>query len=306
MPGFHLDRTGFRHGVLAIAALGALVASMWTSSSFIGPLSKHPFPQTPKIQTAYSVASQFSIAILVLNALTALVITIMSLVVDWHLDLRIPAYAEYAWVATALFIETIVIILTGVSAPPVVCSIHGSSQQVPPPEIVSAIAICSNWKAILSSSLIAMVFLTFHLAWHLIFRIWHRSALANRPNTPVDMWKTPLPLHYPISPREKQKDEDESFVTLEENGSAPVESGALHPRNVTSTPVAARKAQLSVKEPTKGHATRVPSIRVSVGDLETATSRDDVSFESTKAREPVPPGFEIVIETRKPNSKENS
>ena len=51
------------------------------------------------------VASRFSIAILVLNAFTALVITIMTLVVDWHFDLHIPAYAEYAWVATVLCIE---------------------------------------------------------------------------------------------------------------------------------------------------------------------------------------------------------
>lgn len=51
------------------------------------------------------VASRFSIAILVLNAITALVITVMALIVDWHFDLRIPAYAEYAWVAVVLCIE---------------------------------------------------------------------------------------------------------------------------------------------------------------------------------------------------------
>ncbi|KAF8604105.1 hypothetical protein BDV93DRAFT_544390 [Ceratobasidium sp. AG-I] len=281
MTGSHLERTGFRHGVLAIAALGALVAALWSSSSFIGPLSSRPFIQTPRIQNAYS-------AILVLNAFTALVITIMVLVVDWHFDLHIPAYAEYGWVATVLSIEIIGIVLTGVSAPPEVCSAGDSLMR-------------SSWFLSNTTGLV-----TLHLAWHIVFRVWHRSVLVNRPNTPVDMWRTPLPRHYPISPREKQKNEDPNFMTLEENGPAPADSEALDPYNLMFAPVATRKAQRSAKEAAKEHAAQAPSARVSAEDLENAPSRDNLSFTSTKAGELIPPGLDIVIETRKPHPKKSS
>lgn len=153
------------------------------------------------------------------------------------------------------------------------------------------------------SRLIYPLLVTFHLAWHIIFRAWHRATLANRPATPVDMWKTPLPRNYPIDPREKQKDEDPNFMALEENSVAPVDSDTLDPYNLMFAPVAARKVQRSAQEAAKEHAAPIPSARVSAEDL---TANDNASFVSSKAGELIPPGLEIAIETRKSYPKEST
>jgi hypothetical protein len=133
----------------------------------------------------------------------------------------------------------------------------------------------------------------FHLVWHMLFRLFHRTTLANRPTTPVDMWTTPLPRNYPIHPHERQEEEDRTFVALNEAGTAPTESKAFNPYSLIFEPVAARNAHHSAHAATGEHATTVVSTRVSADDLEKVVARDDASVVSRKVGGMVPQGLQI-------------
>jgi hypothetical protein len=159
-----------------------------------------------------------------------------------------------------------------------------------PPEMGSGTVLCSNWKAVLYSSVVALICrelhvsssgfranqfsissVTFHLVWHLLFRLFHRTTLANRPTTPVDMWKTPLPRNYPIHPREKQEEEDKTSVALNETGTPLTESNTRRPYNPMLSPAA------------------------SADDLEKGAEGDDASFVSSKSGKIAPPGLQRMV-----------
>ncbi|CAE6463823.1 unnamed protein product [Rhizoctonia solani] len=98
MVGGHLQRTGYRHGVLAIATLSALVAAMYTQSSFTYPISETVYYDLPVLNDAYLKPHRFATTIIVLNAITCALTALMSLLVDWHLAICTPAYIEFTWV----------------------------------------------------------------------------------------------------------------------------------------------------------------------------------------------------------------
>ncbi|CAE7152666.1 unnamed protein product [Rhizoctonia solani] len=98
MVGGHLLRTGYRHGVFATAALSALVAAMYTQSSFIYPVSETTYNSLPILSDAYINSHRFATGIIVLNAITCALTFLMSLVLDWHFAIRTPAYIEFVWV----------------------------------------------------------------------------------------------------------------------------------------------------------------------------------------------------------------
>jgi hypothetical protein len=65
-----------------------------------------PSFSTCKVADVFFLAiSRYSIAVIVLSICVIVVIVAMSLVVDWHLAILIPAYAEYTWVGVAWCME---------------------------------------------------------------------------------------------------------------------------------------------------------------------------------------------------------
>ncbi|KAG8723667.1 hypothetical protein FRC09_002261 [Ceratobasidium sp. 395] len=280
MPGSHLDRTGFRHLVMGIATIATLTGVMWASSSFLGSMSGKSLAFTPTIEDTYSRISRYTIPIIVLNSSVALIIFIMSLVVDWHFNVSLPAYIEYAWVSAAWCIQLVsIIIIASVASPYDLCQ----AKDVAPSDTWSRDALCSNWKAVLASSVIALVALALHLSWHLMFRLCHRTALANSLTVPINIWTTPLPRKYPISsPEKSRRQAGKASMALSEVPHSPANS-------YTSTPVTASHTGYSAEG----------SPRVPGDDLEKALSSDNVSVASSKVVVITPPGLEAAIETRR-------
>ncbi|KAJ1301585.1 hypothetical protein OPQ81_008833 [Rhizoctonia solani] len=218
MTSGHLQRTGYRHAVLAVAALSALVAAMYTQSSFTDPLSKTEYISLSILGDAYTEPHRFAIAIIVLNTITCALTAVMSLVIDWHFAIRVPAYIEFSW---------------------------------------------------------------FGVAW---------AALARRPTYPIDLWNTPLPKNYPISPHETQKKDDPVFFALDDSqrGAKPEDSIAMDPYSLIFRPTAVKDAQRVAQEGVKVHELPVVNVIAPIEDQGAAYTQDNAS----QATLHTPPGLE--------------
>ncbi|CAE6347674.1 unnamed protein product [Rhizoctonia solani] len=299
MAGDHLKRTGYRHGVLLIAALSALVAAMYTQSSFVHPVSETEYSISPITSDAYIKPHQFSIAMIILNAITCALTTLMSLIIDWHFAIHTPAYVEFGWVGLAAGLELASVVLAGISAPQAeVCSLDKTSFGVYEGLVTSGRRVCSNWTAVLVTSVISLIMFIFHFMWHIIFRLWHRAALARRPTAPIDLWNTPIPKYYPINPQETVKREDAAFLALGERGIKPEDSIVMDPYSRIFKPVAVRKAEKLVKNGTIGHEMPVVNVIVSIEDREAKCVQGNASETTLNA----PPGIELNMKGPKLHS----
>ncbi|QRV83322.1 hypothetical protein RhiJN_11338 [Ceratobasidium sp. AG-Ba] len=266
MAGSHLDRIGFRHLVMAIAALAALTGGLWTTSSFVGPMSNRALPNTPTIENAYNRISRFATTVVALNSSVASIIVLMSFIVDWHCDILLPAYKEYAWIGTAWCIQLVsIIIVATTGSPSTVCN----PNRLTPMESWSGSAMCSNWKAILVPSIIALVALSFHVVWHMIFRLCYKSILSNSSTT-FSFWATPLPRKY-----------------------LPRKTPTPEPPSTVSTPAAAQSAHTNSQGATRGYFTSTAP-RVSADDLERGVVPDNASVASSQTEKISPPGLEMA------------
>ncbi|CUA69668.1 hypothetical protein RSOLAG22IIIB_04046 [Rhizoctonia solani] len=273
MVGNHLQRTGYRHGVLAIAALSALVAAMYTRSSFILPLSETMYHSLPVVGDAYIKPHRFATIIIVLNAITCVLATLMSLVLDWHFAIRIPAYVEFTWVGLAGCAELASVVLAGISAPHTdVCSLEKTSLGAYQRLVLAAKGLCSNWTAIFVTSVMALVMFAFHFTWHIIFRLWHRAALLRRPTSPIDLWNTPLPRYYPISPHEVEK-MNETSLAPEERGTKPKNSNTVDPYNHILELFAVQNVERT-KESAREHEVPVAKVSAPTEDQEVNSHYD--------------------------------
>ncbi|KAG8716933.1 hypothetical protein FRC08_008506 [Ceratobasidium sp. 394] len=296
MSSSHLDRTGFRHLVMGIATITTLIGAMWASSSFLGPISGKSLASTPTLDDTYSRISHYTVPIIALNSSVAFIIIVMSLIVDWHFDIPLPAYMEFAWVGVAWCIQLVSTIITAsVASPSALCR----TNDLAPSETWSMGALCSNCKAVLASSVIALTALTLHLSWHLLFRLCHRATLANRPTTPVNLWTTPLPRKYPINPYERgQRRLPKTSIALGKARIPPADCCA-------STPVTAHTTYSRPEEVARGYARPAAAGRVSADDLEKAITSDNASIASSKVGRMTPPGLDIAAESRRSRATEN-
>lgn len=117
-------------------------------------------------------ASRYAKGILALNAISCGIITAMTLILDWHLDIRIPAYKEFSWIGITWCFELgkhvsfgyvikvmlirgylqVAIVLSGISVPREVCSINENEDAskdsvVFKTQVRLGRAMCSNWQA---------------------------------------------------------------------------------------------------------------------------------------------------------------
>ncbi|CAE6465475.1 unnamed protein product [Rhizoctonia solani] len=289
MVGGHLQRTGYRHGVLAVAALSALVAAMYTHSSFTYPLPETSYSSSPILSGAYIKPHRFAIAIIVLNAISCALTVLMSVAIDWHFAIRTPAYVEFSWVGLAWCAELISVILAGIAAPNRdVCSLDKTSLGAYGGLVLMGKRLCSNWTAVFVTSMMSLILFTFHLTWHIVFRLWHRAALARRPTSPIDLWSTPIPKYYPISPHETQKKDDRGFLAVDERGTKPESSIVMDTYSLMFNPAAARNAERVAKEGTREHQIPVVNVIAPMEDHGTT----DVSAHITKTTPYYPPGLE--------------
>ncbi|KDN41461.1 hypothetical protein RSAG8_07411, partial [Rhizoctonia solani AG-8 WAC10335] len=289
MVGGHLRRTGYRHGVLAVAALSALVAAMYTQSSFINPLSETMYNNLPVLSDAYIKPHRFATTIIVLNSITCALTTLMSLAFDWHFAIRTPAYIEFTWVGLAWCAELASAILAGVSAPHAdVCSLDKTSFGAYEGLVLTGKTLCSNWTAVFVTSVMPLIMFTFHFTWHIVFRLWHRAALARRPTSPIDLWNTPLPKYYPISPHETQKGDNTVFLALDERGTKPEDSIIMDPYSLIFQPVAVRNTERVAEEGVRDHEIPAMKVTAPIGDQGMACVRANVS----EAIPHLPPGLE--------------
>ncbi|KAF8711941.1 Beta-flanking protein, partial [Rhizoctonia solani] len=214
----------------------------------------------------------------------------MSLIIDWHFAIHTPAYVEFGWVGLAAGLELASVVLAGISAPQSeVCSLDKTSFGVYEGLVTSGRRVCSNWTAVLVTSVISLIMFIFHFTWHIIFRLWHRAALARRPTAPIDLWNTPIPKYYPINPQETVKREDPAFLALGERGIKPEDSIVMDPYSRIFKPVAVRKAEKLVKDGTVGHEMPVVNVIVSIEDREAKCVQGNASETTLNA----PPGIEL-------------
>ncbi|CAE6412762.1 unnamed protein product [Rhizoctonia solani] len=296
MAGDHLKRTGYRHGVLAVAALSALIAAMYTQSSFVDPVSETEYNIAPIISDAYIKPHQFAAAMIALSTTTCALTVLMSLILDWHFAIRTPAYIEFGWVGLAMGVELVAVILAGISAPLTdVCSLDKTPLGAYEGLVISGRGLCSNWTAIFVTSMMSLIVFAFHFTWHIVFRLWHRAALARRPTSPIDLWNTPLPKYYPINPHETPKREDQAFMALDERGTKPEDSVVLDPYSLIFKPVAVRKAEKLVKDGAEGREMPVVNVVAPLEDRETICIRGNTS-EATLG---TPPGLEVEMKDQK-------
>ncbi|QRW12057.1 hypothetical protein RhiLY_11056 [Ceratobasidium sp. AG-Ba] len=284
MAGSHLDRIGFRHLVMAIAALAALTGGLWTTSSFVGPMSNRALPNTPTIENAYNRISRFATTVVALNSSVASIIVLMSFIVDWPAIL-LPAYKEYAWIGTAWCIQLVsIIIVATTGSPSTVCN----PNRLTPMESWSGSAMCSNWKAILVPSIIALVALSFHVVWHMIFRLCYKSILSNSSTT-FSFWATPLPRKYLVRLKGSQRRASISVAL----GGKPRKTPTPEPPSTVSTPAAAQSAHTNSQGATRGYFTSTAP-RVSADDLERGVVPDNASVASSQTEKISPPGLEMA------------
>ncbi|CEL53857.1 hypothetical protein RSOLAG1IB_06638 [Rhizoctonia solani AG-1 IB] len=293
MAGGHLERTGYRHGVLAVAALSALTAAMYTQSSFADPVSESEYDISSVISDPYVKLHRLSVPVTVLNATACALVALMSLMVDWHFAIRAPAYVEFVWVGLAVCLELVSIIVVATSAPGAdTCSLDKTPLGVYEGLVISGKRLCSNWTAVLVTSVVSFVGFAFHFAWHIIFRLWHRATLARRPITPVDLWKTPLPKYYPIGPHESQKRDDPAFLALDERGTKPEDSVGMDPYSLIFRPIAVRKAERLANDGTVGHKMPVVNVTAPMEDRGPTHIQGNPSKETLDS----PPG--LTLETK--------
>ncbi|KAH7334406.1 hypothetical protein B0J17DRAFT_770755 [Rhizoctonia solani] len=296
MVGGHLQRTGYRHGVLAVAALSALVAAMYTKSSFASLLSETSYSSSPILSHAYTKLHRFATATIVLNAISCALTVLMSLAIDWHCAIRTPAYMEFSWVALAWCAELISLILVGISTPHTdVCSLDKTSLGGYGGLVLMGKRLCSNWTAVFTTSMMSLILFTFHLTWHIVFRLWHRAALAGRPTSPIDLWNTPLPKHYPINPHETQKKDNRVFLAPGERGTKPAEhSIVMDPCSRIFNLTAVRNSERVAKEGVREHEIPVANATAPIEDHGTA----DIQANMLEAAPCHPPGLETEAQER--------
>ncbi|CAE6525873.1 unnamed protein product [Rhizoctonia solani] len=266
MLGGHLERTGYRHGVLGIAALSSLVAAMYTQSSFMDSPSE-TYSSSLILSDAYMRPHRFAIAMTALNATTCALTALMSLVLDWHFAIQVPAYMEFGWVGFVWCAELASVILASISAPNTdVCSLDKTPLGTYEGLVLLGKRLCSNWTAVLVTPVMALIMLTFHFTWHIVFRLCHRATLARRPTSPIDLWNTPLPKCYPINPHETQKKDDPVFLALDERGTKPEDSIVMDPYSRIFRPVAVRNAERVAKKGVKDYEVPVVNVTAPIED----------------------------------------
>ncbi|EUC63943.1 transmembrane protein, putative [Rhizoctonia solani AG-3 Rhs1AP] len=300
MVGGHLQRTGYSHGVLAIAALSALVAAMYTQSSFIHPLSETMYNDLPVLSDAYVKPHQFATTIIALSAIACALTALMSLVIDWHVAIRTPAYMEFTWVGLAWSAELASVILAAISSPyRDVCSLEKSSLGIYNGLVITGKELCSNWTAVFITSVMSLIMFTFHLTWHIGFRLWHRAALSRRPTSPIDFWNTPLPRHYPINPHETQQKDNTVSLALNERDIKPEDSVIRSPSEFDF--IIEQASDRVAREDVRGSNIPVVKVFAPIEDQGTLCGRTTVS-ESTPH---VPPGLEKELEDQHSRSPSN-
>lgn len=132
----------------------------------------------------------------------------------------------------------------------------------------------------------------------MIFRLWHRAALASRSTSPVELWKTPLPRGYPITPVEKTKEDTPAFLALNERGIKPEDSIAFDPYSRIFNPVTVRKAERIAEEVPKELVIPVVNVTAPIDDPEQGRARLDSSPES-------PPGLQSVPAAQRSSLADN-